>query len=820
MTGAALDRVLDALRTHGRRVTTTHGTTMAQCPAHEDGRPSLHVDSKDGKVLLRCFADCDTREIVSAIGLQLGDLFDAPAQSTGSDEWMPNGLQFVASYDYTDENGTLLFQVVRGMDATGGKSFLQRHPDPGKRSGWCWKLADCLADANRFVPWHLPEVLDAVRRGAPVWIAEGEKDADALRRQGVVATCNAGGAGKWRAQHSAWLKGAHVVITRDMDEPGAKHQKQVEQSLAGIAASVRLVQPAKGKDAFDHFAAGLTLEDFASVAATPTAASGEVASQARQKYGQSQDDDDHGDGKRSAAAVLVDLALERYRFGCTPDGEPFGVPLDGGHVVRLLRGSRTSLRAELASLYRKKTGRIAAQQALADALLVLEGEAQEAEPELVHLRVAQHRGVLWVDLGDAAERAVKVAGGSWSVVDRDVPVLFRRSALTGAMPTPVAGDLGELWQLLNVAERDRPLVLGWLVAALGAPDVSHPILALFGEQGTGKSTASRLLVDLVDPSPVPLRKPPRDMDSWVTAAAGSWVVGLDNLSAVPDWLSDTLCRAATGDGDVRRQLYTDSGLSVFAFRRVLLLNGIDLGGLRGDLTERLLAIQLEPIPDDRRRTERGLAEAWEDARPRLLGALLGEVARMASTLPYVRLGSSPRMADFASVLAALDDVGLERYLEQARSLSADSLSADPFIMAMIGSLTEAFTGKASELLPLVTPDDRLPKDWPKNARQVTTTLRRNAPALRRQGWTVDDLGSANKENATIWLVVPPEIARNPASPTSPNSPTSPQEPVDRPVADPPDKPHDPPPCPLVWPDGRPHRFHPMAGCWSCDGGVQ
>ncbi len=484
--------------------------------------------------------------------------------------------------------------------------------------------------------------------------------------------------------------------------------------------------------------------------------------------------DEAGDsgGKKSAAMVLVDLALARYRFGCTPEGEAFGVPLAGGHVVRLLRGSRTSLRAELASLYRKHTGKIAAQQALADALLVLEGEAQAAEPEQVFLRVAPQGGELWIDLGDARERAVRIAGGHWQVVEVGVPVLFRRSALTGAMPIPVAGgDLGELWDLLNVAVEDRPLVLGWLVAALGAPEVSHPILALFGEQGTGKSTASRLLVDLVDPSPVPLRKPPRDMDSWVTAAAGSWVVGLDNLSAVPDWLSDTLCRAATGEGDVRRQLYTDSGLAVFSFRRVLLLNGIDLGGLRGDLAERLLAIRLEPIPDDRRRTERGLADAWADARPRLVGALLGEVARMARQLPYVRLGSSPRMADFAGVLAALGTDGLDRYLEQARELAADSLSADPFITAMVTTADSEFCGSAADLLGLVVPtEQRAPKGWPANARQVTTALKRNAPALRRQGWVVDDLGSHNKSNATIWRVCPPEIARNPSSPASPASP--------------------------------------------------
>ena len=134
-----------------------------------------------------------------------------------------------------------------------------------------------------------------------------------------------------------------------------------------------------------------------------------------------------------------------------------------------------------------------------------------------------------------------------------------------------------MWHL-NVATADRPLALAWEIAALIDPESPHPILSLFGEQGTGKSTGCRRLVSLIDPSPVPLRKPPRDPEGWVTAAQGSWVVALDNLSHVPDCLSDSLCRAATGDGDVRRALYTDSDLAVFAFRRCILLNGIDVGG--------------------------------------------------------------------------------------------------------------------------------------------------------------------------------------------------------------------------------------------------
>jgi hypothetical protein len=123
------------------------------------------------------------------------------------------------------------------------------------------------------------------------------------------------------------------------------------------------------------------------------------------------------------------------------------------------------------------------------------------------------------------------------------------------------------------------------------------------------------------PSPVPLRKPPRDPEGWVTAAQGSWVVALDNLSTVPDWLSDSLCRAATGDGDVRRALYTDSDLAVFAFRRCIILNGIDVGALRGDLADRTLPINLDRIEESARLTERQLNERWTQDQPRIFDDL-------------------------------------------------------------------------------------------------------------------------------------------------------------------------------------------------------
>jgi hypothetical protein len=471
------------------------------------------------------------------------------------------------------------------------------------------------------------------------------------------------------------------------------------------------------------------------------------------KYGPSKDDKSE---RKSAATVLVELALERHTIGMSTDGEPFAVSKAQPHLVRQLRGGKASLRAELARLYRQATGKVAPQQALADALLALEGEAGDTDPQPLALRVADHHGDRYLDLGDATGRAIRITAAGWEVVDNP-PVLFRRTVLTAPLPEPKRGaTLDDLWKLLNVAEVDRPLIAAYLVSVLHL-NLPHPVLALFGEQGTGKTSAAKVIVGLLDPSPVPVRKPPRDADSWVTAAAGSWVVGLDNLSVVSEWLSDTLCRAVTGEGDVKRQLYTDGGLVVFAFRRCILLTGIDLGALKGDLADRLLVADLAVIDGSRRLEETALWRRWEQVHPYLLGALLDLAAGVESVLPSVRLDSKPRMADFARILAAVDAVlgtaGLSRYADRADSLAVDSLSGDPFVIALSETVPiEGFRGAAAELLELVTPidDKRLPKGWPTSPRAVTTLLKKQAPVMRRAGWKITDTPASGHDKTVRW----------------------------------------------------------------------
>jgi putative DNA primase/helicase len=237
--------MVDALTDVGCEPRRSGDGYAARCPAHDDRNPSLSVgEGTDGEVLIHCHAGCSVEDIVAAVKLELVDLFPAKADDTRP--------SIAATYDYDDEDGILLFQVVRMFP----KRFWQRRPDGN--GDWVKGLGQ-----TRRVLYRLREVLEAVADRRTIFVVEGEKDVDALVAVGEVATCNPMGAGKWRREHAEALSGAaDIVIVADADESGRKHARQVAASLDGQVGRVRIVEAAHGKDAAEHLGAGLTVEDF------------------------------------------------------------------------------------------------------------------------------------------------------------------------------------------------------------------------------------------------------------------------------------------------------------------------------------------------------------------------------------------------------------------------------------------------------------------------------------------------------------------------------------------------------------------------------
>lgn len=243
------------------------GRYMALCPAHDDQAPSLSIDEgDDGRVLLVCRAGCSFDAVVAGSAFEVTDLFPATSTTTNGHK---ASREIVAEYSYVDENGRELFQAVRFIP----KDFRQRQRAPenpkADRDGWVWNI-----QGVRRVLFNLPEVIAAVAAGVTVYVVEGEKDVNAIEAAGEVATCCPMGAGKWKSEYgyAEFFKGADVVIVADQDPPGITHAHDVEASLVAVAASVRVVAPATGKDASDHLAAGHGLDNFVEATATATTA--------------------------------------------------------------------------------------------------------------------------------------------------------------------------------------------------------------------------------------------------------------------------------------------------------------------------------------------------------------------------------------------------------------------------------------------------------------------------------------------------------------------------------------------------------------------
>ncbi len=216
----------------------------ACCPAHEDKRNSLSItEGSNGRILVKCFANCTFEKICAAKGWKASDLFAQP-NGNGNDS-RKSSRRIVAEYEYRSESGELLYQIVRYEP----KDFRQRRPD-GK-GGWTWKL-----DGVRRVLYRLSEVLAAHE----VLVCEGEKDCDTARKLGLVATCNPGGAGQWREEYSEPLSGKHVAIIADADESGRRHAQQVAQSLHGKAVSVKVLELPSAKDLSEWVERGGTRE--------------------------------------------------------------------------------------------------------------------------------------------------------------------------------------------------------------------------------------------------------------------------------------------------------------------------------------------------------------------------------------------------------------------------------------------------------------------------------------------------------------------------------------------------------------------------------
>jgi hypothetical protein len=459
-------------------------------------------------------------------------------------------------------------------------------------------------------------------------------------------------------------------------------------------------------------------------------------------------------------SCLLDAGIE---FWQDTEGSAFVSIAMDGHIERhgvRTRGFRRLVRRlyGLAHTFGDARGRCRpstlGRAVLDDAVEALDAMAESAPVREPGVRVVRHEGATWLDLGRSDWSAVEVTSEGWRIVCRaDVPLLRPRNLMP--LPVPVrSGRARERFRALfaTLSDQEFILIASWLLSVL-APPGPYAILAVDGEHGSGKTTATRMLRQLVDPNRMQDRAPPKNDGELLITGTNTHVVCIDNASKLSSDTADALCRLATGAGLDRRMLYSDGDQYAVFIRRPILLNGISALLTRGDLADRAFTASMPVIPEDQRRTEADVWAEFEAAAPMILGFLLDALAIAMARLPIIRPAKLPRMADFALLACAAapafgwteDDVLTAIKANQDVAATA-VLDADPLGKTLQGFAERipanlagkrVWEGAATQLLAelnAATPQDaRAGKAWPPDATRLSNRLIRLAPALRKAG---------------------------------------------------------------------------------------
>jgi hypothetical protein len=400
------------------------------------------------------------------------------------------------------------------------------------------------------------------------------------------------------------------------------------------------------------------------------------------------------------------------------------------------------------------------------------------------LRVAKTDDyTFYYDLTDKNWRAIKITPNGWNLEEgkeTPIPILFKRYSNQKPQVIPEIYDKSDIFDkfmdLLNLKDEKNRLLLKCYIVSLFIPGIAKPILILHGEQGSAKSTLQELKKMLVDPSILSTLSFPRDINELIQQLAHNYIAYYDNISNIPDWISDLLCRAVTGSGFSKRQLFTDDDDFIYTFKRCVGINGINLGNIKSDLLDRSIIIQLERIPKKKRRKIEDLWKEFEMIKPQLLGYIFHIIVKVLNvkkekgggiTLP----DGFNRMADFEEYSEIIsrcmgneENKFLEAYQENVGIQIDQAIEANPLSTVILQfmnrrDITENdWEGTATQLLSILNEfaENELKmsisriKSWPKLPNKLSGQLNEVITNLREKGIVIER-DKDNKGNKIIKI---------------------------------------------------------------------
>lgn len=468
---------------------------------------------------------------------------------------------------------------------------------------------------------------------------------------------------------------------------------------------------------------------------------------------------------------LIELLqkVSQVEFFHDQHGNPFvWVPTIGGtSYFECLPLHSKAFRARLVQLAESYSTRPTPAAVINNAIKAGELLAFKVKPRKLANRHRSVDGQIAIDLGDLEWRMIDITGDGWKLCKQTEAMFFRPQHMK-PLPEPIGGgDPFEFFDFMSVEhDDDKLLVLCWLVSAL-CPDVPSPILNLTGIQGSAKTTKSKRLRDLTDPSVTPVLGD-LEMSNLFLTFQHHAVPSFENVSKFDRRTADMFCRAVTGNGVERRKLFTNSDQVLYSFRRPIIINGIDTPSTRPDFLDRCIVINCERIKAFR--PLKGLDEAFQKARPRLFGSLLDLLVATLRLLPQTDPSGEFRMADFAhfgrAIAVALGKTPTDfdnAYRSNIRLQDKEALDATPLTIAIKAfakrkPANNPWKGSAQLLLGELRAtaireiDPNVLGDLPKNARWLSSKLGELVTALKTDGVVVERLPRTSSTRGwKIWI---------------------------------------------------------------------
>jgi hypothetical protein len=446
--------------------------------------------------------------------------------------------------------------------------------------------------------------------------------------------------------------------------------------------------------------------------------------------------------KENDSDKLLNTIQQQCELWHGPDFVPYAtlgnganLPVEGSAFARWIR----SVALEI-------TNRGLAQNTLDTVVATCSAISQcQGREQKVYRRVARIEDRIEVDLGNETHDAVIIDGNGWTIGKPSVR--FLRSDNAAAFPTPIhGGSIDLLRPFVNLPVDQFPLFVGSILDAYKGHG-SYLVSAFCGEQGTSKSTLLRIMRRLIDPCKLAeLSACPRDEQDLAIDGTNNYFLPYDNVSKLPSWLSDALCRVSTGGGHKTRKLYTNNEQTILDITRPVAVNGIEDFVVAGDLISRSVIIQPDVIPEEKRRDEKALWADFSEIYPLILGTLFDALSVGLRNVRSGSLPSLPRMADSAKWIAACFpyflnwsyDDWLIPYQESCRNAQANSLDADltaSTLMDWFKFQGGKWEGSAKDLYDTLFACVSWDKQryFPASAKSLADKLRRILPALRSHG---------------------------------------------------------------------------------------